>query len=197
MGILPHHQVREQRHRLARGGQAIKRRHRRFELIADPVHVDHQERRLLGGEAAFEESDHPRLAASFNDVRTWPRSAWQTAAANASAASAATGPSSFRMLLIMSCTCAFSALPVPTTACLIWRVAYSNISAFASTVPQIAAPRAWPNFKALSGFRLTNTRSIAISCGRYCATTVRTQRNISHKRTENSPCWVRMTPLAT
>ena len=82
----------------------------------------------------------------------------------------------------MSCTWAFSALPEPTTACLIWRVAYSNTSALASTVPQMAAPRACPSFRALSGLRLTNTRSMAISCGRYCATMLRTQRKISHRR---------------
>src|SRR5271165_3386162 len=102
MRILPHHQVSEQRHRLARGRQAVKSRHRRFQLVADPIDVDHQKRGLLGGETALEETDHPRLAASLSELRTRPRSAWQTAAANASAASAATGPSSFRMLFIMS-----------------------------------------------------------------------------------------------
>ena len=37
-------------------------------------------------------------------------------------------------------------------------------------MPQMAAPRACPNFNALSGLRLTKTRSMAISCGRYSAT---------------------------
>jgi hypothetical protein len=39
----------------------------------------------------------------------------------------------------MSWTWAFSAFPVPTTACFIWRVAYSKTPALASAVPQIAA----------------------------------------------------------
>src|SRR6266404_3237322 len=38
---------------------------------------------------------------------------------------------------------------------------------------------------------------MAISCGRYCSTTVSTPRKISHSRAANSPCPVRMTPLAT
>src|ERR1700726_2360371 len=38
---------------------------------------------------------------------------------------------------------------------------------------------------------------MAISCGRYCATIVSTPRKISHRRAANSPCPVRMTPLAT
>src|ERR1700723_425752 len=161
MSVLAHHQVREQRHRLAGRGQPVKGRHRRFQLVAHAAHVDHQHRRLLHRQPALQKTDHPlNLARS---IRTRPRKAWHTAAASASAASAGTGPSNFRMLLIIIWTWPFSAFPDPTTACLICRVAYSKTPALASAVPQMAAPRAWPNFKALSGLRLTNTFSMAIS----------------------------------
>src|SRR5580692_1791211 len=161
--ILAHHQVSEQRDRFTGGRQPVKSRHRRFQFIADAIDIQHQGWRLLHRQPALEEADHPLKAARSRIVR--PRSAWHTAAARASAASAGTGPSSFSRLLIISCTCAFSALPVPTTACLIWRVAYSNTSTLAFAVPQMAAPRAWPNFKALSGLRFMKTFSMAISCG--------------------------------
>src|SRR5580698_6475511 len=161
--VLAHHQVREQRDRLTGCGKPIKSRHRRFQFIADAVDIQHQCWRLLHRQPALQEADHPLKAACSRIARA--RSAWHTAAARASAASAGTGPSSLSRLLIISCTCAFSALPEPTTACLIWRVAYSNTPTLAIAVPQMAAPRAWPNFKALSGLRFTNTFSMAISCG--------------------------------
>ena len=101
------------------------------------------------------------------------------------------------MLFIITCTWPFSALPEPTTASLIWRGAYSKNAALAAAAPQIAAPRACPSFSALSTLRFTNTRSIAISCGRYSATIDCTQRKISQRRAAKSPPSVRMTPLAT
>ena len=76
--------------RLADRRQAVKRRHRRLELVADAVHVHHQGGRLLHRETAFQEADHPLRGPAAG--RTGPRSAWQTAAASASAASAATAP---------------------------------------------------------------------------------------------------------
>jgi len=51
----------------------------------------------------------------------------------------------------MSCTLRLSALPDPTTGLLDLPRAYSNTSAFASAVPQMAAPRRLPQFSALSG----------------------------------------------
>src|ERR1700678_1613023 len=197
MRVFPNHQMGEQRPGFAGGRQSIESRHRGFHFVTHAVDIDHQKRRLLDRQAALEKADHRRLTERCTETRTLPLSAWQTAVARASAASGDRGPSSLRILFIMSCTWAFSALPDPTTACLICRVAYSNTSAFASAVPQMAAPRACPNFSALSGLRLTNTRSIAISCGRYWATMVCTQRKNSHRRSANSPFWVRITPLAT
>src|SRR6202162_5544841 len=139
MRVLAHHQMGEQRDGLACSRESVERRHRCFHFIADAVYVDHQHRRLFDRQSAFEKTNHPRLADRSMEIRTRPRRAWHTAAARASAASADTGPSSLRILFIMSCTCAFSALPEPTTACLICRVAYSNTAALASAVPQMGA----------------------------------------------------------
>jgi hypothetical protein len=43
--------------------------------------------------------------------------------------------------------------------------AYSLIDRSRITTAQIAAPRAWPSFKAESAFLAMNTLSIATSCG--------------------------------
>src|SRR5450755_3438400 len=160
MGILAYDHMREKRDGLADRRQAIKGRHRRIEFIADPAHIEHQARRILRREPAFQKADH---LARPTSLRTRPRSAWQTAAARASAASAATGCWSFRIFLIINCTCTFSALPEPTTATLISRGAYSKKLTAAAAAPHIAAPLACPSFNALSALRFTNTRSIAIS----------------------------------
>ena len=59
------------------------------------------------------------------------------------------------MLFIISCTWVFSALPEPTTACLIWRGrVLEHARRCESAVPQIAAPRAWPSFSALSAIAI-------------------------------------------
>src|SRR5258708_8990392 len=197
MRVLADHQMGEQRDGFARGRQSREGGHPGLHFRAHAVHVDHEHRRLRGRQTAFEKTNHPRLAVRCTETRTRPRSAWHTAAARASAASGDSGPSSLRMLFIMSCTCDFSALPDPTTPCLISRVAYSKTSAFASAVPQMAAPRACPSFNALSALRLTNTRSMAISWSRDWATMAWTHRKISRTRSANSPVWVRITPLAT
>ena len=93
--VFAHHQVGEQRDRLAGGRQPIEGRHRRLHFIADAVHVDHEHGRLLDRQAALEKPDHARTAARSTDTRTRPRSAWQTAAASASAASADIRPVEF------------------------------------------------------------------------------------------------------
>ena len=56
--VLAHHQVREQAHLLADGGQMEEGRHRRFELIADPADIDGQLRRGFGGDPATERANH-------------------------------------------------------------------------------------------------------------------------------------------
>src|SRR5450755_2672998 len=108
MRVLAHYQVGEQRHRLAAGGQTIEGGHGGLQLVAHAVDVHQQHGWLFHGQSTLEKTDHPRLPLRSSDVRSPPRSAWQTAAARASAASAASGPSSLRMLFIISCTWPFS-----------------------------------------------------------------------------------------
>src|SRR5579863_10526027 len=64
----------------------------------------------------------------------------------------------------MCATWNFSAAPEPTTASLTARAAYSNTGTPAG-MAHSAAPRACPSLSALSGLRLTNTRSTATSAG--------------------------------
>ena len=73
--ILAHHQVREQRHGLTGGRQPVECRHRRFQLVADAVDIQHQRRRLLHRQPALEEADHPPNAACSRTARAAQRMA--------------------------------------------------------------------------------------------------------------------------
>src|SRR5690554_6681640 len=63
----------------------------------------------------------------------------------------------------MCCTWDFSALPLPTTACLTCRAEYSCTASPLVAAPTIAAPRACPSLRAESGFRAIKTCSMANS----------------------------------
>src|SRR5580698_10497507 len=160
MGILAHHQVRDQADDLTDGGQVQERRHGRFELIAHSAHIQRDRRGGLGGDSTVQETD--QLATSSRRRRLC---AWHSAAASASPASGPGRSESCSSTFIMCATWVFSAAPEPTTASLMARGAYSNTAVPVGTAHS-AAPRAWPSFIALSTLRLTNTRSMATSSGR-------------------------------
>ena len=75
------------------------------------------------------------------------------------------------------------------------RGAYSNTEVPTGTAHN-AAPRAWPSFMALSTLRLTNTRSMAISSGRYAAISRSTPSNIARSRVAMASPAAAMQPLA-
>ena len=83
-------------------------------------------------------------------------------------ASAASGPAIFTpgsRRWTMAWTCAFSAAPVPTTAFLTSRAAYSPTSIPARAAIISTTPRAWPSLSVDCGFLLTNTSSTAAASG--------------------------------
>ncbi len=84
---------------------------------------------------------------------------------SASAASDCSLPCRVSRMPTMYCTWVLSAPPLPTTAFLMWRGAYSLTGRPALTQAQIAAPRAWPSFRADCGFFDRNTVSTAASSG--------------------------------
>ena len=65
----------------------------------------------------------------------------------------------------MAWTCAFSAAPLPTTAFLTRRAAYSPTSSPARAATISTTPRAWPSLRVDWGFLLTNTSSTAAASG--------------------------------
>ncbi len=65
----------------------------------------------------------------------------------------------------MSCTCAFWALPYPTTACFICRAVYSATGRSAVTSAVMQAPRACPSNSVDCGLTLTNTISTDAAVG--------------------------------
>src|SRR5581483_6365438 len=214
--VLAHHQVGVQHHGLAHRRQAEEGRHRRFDLVADAMYVEQQQRRLLVQQGAAETADHdftpPRVTAA-----TWarvqrpllplpaaarsaavPRSwAWHSATASASAASAGGASRSLSSALIMCCTWAFSARPWPTTADLTWAGAYSARLRPAPASAQIAAPRAWPSTMALETLRLTNTDSTAASCGAYSRIRAPSSLRICSSRSVRAPSPQRIWPCAS
>ncbi|MDT4883941.1 hypothetical protein FQZ97_1200390 [compost metagenome] len=58
MGVLAHHQMGVQGHRLTYRRKAIKRGHGHFQLIAHAVDVENQVRRLLLSQVAAQASNH-------------------------------------------------------------------------------------------------------------------------------------------
>src|SRR5690606_7938290 len=168
--VIPLRVVREQRDLLAQHRQLVEGAHRRLQLVAHAVDVDHQPRRRLVREHSPQASDHLRLQAIFESMprrralaRTW---AWVMAMASASAASACRRPFSPSIAPTMCCTWALSAAPLPTRASFTWRAPYSCTGRSCMTTAQIAAPRAWPSLSAESAFFDMNTCSIATSSGR-------------------------------
>src|SRR5882672_1146631 len=118
VGVFPHHQVRQQPHRLSERGQSIERRHRRLQLVADTGHFEQQGRRRLVPEQTRQGTDHARspgrttrtgatrrargVEISAARRRVW---AWQSATARASAASAAGRRSSLSSVVTIRATC--------------------------------------------------------------------------------------------
>src|SRR5690348_5097802 len=170
-GVFPDRVMGQQRHFASGFRQVVQGGHRHFQLVADAGDVQHDPGRLLGNERSTQSADHRRLlhAAAGIPIRCAPSRACACAIATASASAASAcnrsrNPSSTPT---MCCTCAFSARPPPTTACLIAVGAYSRTGSARLTAAQIAAPRACPSFSAESAFLAMNTRSIAASAGWY------------------------------
>ena len=69
--VLAHHEMREQRHRHAQGGQVVEGAHRHVDLVADAVHVEHHRGRRLVDQRAAEPADH--AAAGARKVRRLQR----------------------------------------------------------------------------------------------------------------------------
>src|SRR5690606_38552033 len=115
--------------------------------VADSVHL--HDDMVVGhpGNAAAQIVDHGRYS-SFSFPFSVPAWAWQIASASASAASSGFGmsgsPSSSRTI---SCTCHFSALPYPATACLICIGVYSSMTSPFWTAASMMTPRACPTLK--------------------------------------------------
>src|SRR5215469_10129743 len=145
-----------ERHFCAGVRQIVEGGHGGFHLVAHAMHVDEEVRRLLAQDQAAQEADHRRPPRARNrpascafKPRLW---AWHTATASASAQSACSSPLSLSSTRIMCCTCSLSAPPLPTTASLTSFGVYSVKGKDLLRVPQMAAARAWPSFRALSAF---------------------------------------------
>src|SRR5690606_18404474 len=177
--------VGEQRDLAPHLGQVVERAHRRFELVAHAVDVDHEPRWLLVRQDSPQPADHPprlRNSSVLTPVRPAVAlmCAWVSATASASAASACSFASGmFNSKRTMCCTCALSAAPRPTSDCLISRGAYSLTGSLRRTTVASAAPRAWPSFSAEVADLSMNTVSIATCCG--CHSSSRASRP-SHSR---------------
>src|SRR6202034_257703 len=145
--VLAPHQVGQQPHLLADRRQAIERRHRRLELVAEAADVHRELRRCLGGKPPAHRADHrpacpTRVTPAARTSAARRRvCAWQTATASASAASADNRSPMPSNALTMCATWNFSAAPEPTSASLIARGAYSNTGIPPGTAHS-AAPRA-------------------------------------------------------
>src|SRR6185312_318381 len=167
--VLLHRVMDQQGHFGAGGGQVVDRGHRRLDLVADAGHLHQQRGRLAGNQGATQSADHRRRLHAVRGMPTRARlarvCACATAMANASAASACSGPLRPSSTPIMCCTCALSARPLPTTDCLTSVAAYSCTTIPRLTTSQIAAPRACPSFSAESALRAMNTRSMPHSTG--------------------------------
>jgi len=91
---------------------------------------------------------------------------WQMATASASLASRAqSGRFTPNICATMKATCSFSARPAPTRLFLTWVGAYPVTGRPATAQAAMAAPRAWPSFRAEPVFLATNTDSMAASLG--------------------------------
>ena len=109
-----------------------KRRHGRFDFIADTATFDNDAGSLFGRQAATQRTNHfasrnssaPPLTTTVQYDADWHGT--RAAAASASAASGDGSPSSCSICLIMCWICSLVAAPVPTMACLISRGAYSK-----------------------------------------------------------------------
>ena len=111
------------------------------------------------------------------------------AAANASAAWSGLGTeSSESSWLTMYCTCSLSAVPVPTTASLIWRGVNSPTLRFPSAQATSAAPRAWPVANAAVMFCPNHTVSIPTHVGLKRSITAPICSWILRRRKESSTC---------
>src|SRR5580658_998204 len=198
--ILAHHQVSEQVHLGANRRQVKERRHRGLDLVAEAADLDRQLRRGLGGDPAAQRADHRRALASgaacCASSATRRACAWHTATASASAASAPGRSVSASSTRIMCATWNFSAAPEPTTASLTARAAYSNTGTPAG-MAHSAAPRACPSLSALSGLRLTNTRSTATSAGACSHTSATRPSKIRRSRRVGAAAATLRQPCAT
>src|SRR5690606_24625881 len=98
---------------------------------------------------------------------------------------------------IMKWTWAFSAPPVPTTAFLTSRAAYSPTVRPARAAVERTTPRAWPSFRVDCGFLLTNTSSTAAVSGECSSIKASSWRERSASRSgSGAPVFVFIWPLA-
>ena len=162
--VLADVRVDAQRDLAARVAEAVERRQRNGDVVADAVDVDHDAIRLLlenAGRAGARSRPCGPVAAPARGLaraaRPSPRRTaaramaraggcectWQMATASASAASCGDGTAGSRAAASPSAAPAcFSARPYPTTARLISAGVYSTTGRPASTAASIATPRA-------------------------------------------------------
>src|SRR6185503_9904170 len=200
MRVLAHQQVGVQRHAVAGRGQVEEGAHRHVDLVAHAADFEQHLGRILGNELAGKTTDQTKrpfftLKFFVSTLPNRPPCAWQIAQASASAASGLGSPGSASSLFTMCCTCSFLAWPLPTTACLTCSAVYSATGSPAITAAQIAEPRAWPSASVDCGLTLTNTFSIATSCGRLAAITSPRPSRIVFSRAASSPAPERTQPL--
>src|SRR5690606_32019368 len=172
--------------------QVVEGAHRRRQLVADAADVEHQRRRRLVHQLAFQATDHLLLLSSAAARPVRPAvalmCAWVRATARASAASACSFcVPRFSSKRTMCCTCAFSAAPPPTRDCLTRRGAYSCTGRPCRTTVAMAAPRACPSFSAEVADLSMNTDSIATTSGRHCASTSSRSKTSLPRRAGKSP----------
>ncbi len=106
VSVLAHDEMRVQHDVRADGWQAIERRHRRLDFVADATHIQQQHGRMLRGQSTAQKADQGCAPSSAIEASTaWrvPREyAWHRASPIASAASGPSSPLSLSSDITMS-----------------------------------------------------------------------------------------------
>src|SRR5574337_112406 len=144
--------------------ELIVRRKRDKDLVADPVHIDHNLPGILGHQQTAELSDHRPLP--FVRCRRRAEWWWQIATASASAASdEQSGSSRPRSDSTICWTWRLPAAPYPVTALFTCSGVYSAMASPPWAAARRATPLTCPSLKALCAF-FANTRvSMATQSG--------------------------------
>src|SRR4030095_12118020 len=161
-------------HRIANADQRGACRRRELYFVCHPADIDDGSHVVDGEKLTAESTDHRRRLVRIGTATTPVACRWQIATAKASAASAAGIAFRLSSTRTMCCTCDLSPAPVPVTACLTRRAAYSATCNRLATTAARTAPRACPSLSADCALRATNTCSIATMDGACVAISVST-----------------------